>query len=57
MQERIHSYFDLNPELRLRFIFNRMSGNETELSKVNWQEYYKYKCFDENGSILNCELA
>lgn len=53
--ERIYNYFDRDPQLRVLFIFDRMGGNEAELSGVNWPEDYEYKVFD--GKWFNTKLA
>lgn len=39
VQDNIYSYFDLNPELKVLFVFNAMVT--AELSEVEWKEGYK----------------
>lgn len=46
VQERIYSYFERNPKLRVLFIFDNMTIIETELQGASWNEGFHYVVFD-----------
>lgn len=55
IQERIYNYFERNPQLKVLFVFDKMSSIETELQDATWPEDYVYKVFD--GRWFNIKLA
>ena len=56
VQERIYSYFERIPQLRVLFIFDRMDIIRTELDEAEgWPADYVYKVFD--GTWLNIKYA
>ena len=46
VQQRIYSYFERNPKLRVLFIFDNMSIIETELQGTSWNNGFHYVVFD-----------
>ena len=45
-QDRIYSYFERNPKLRVLFIFDSIDMIGSELQDVEWKEGYRYQVFD-----------
>ena len=56
-QERIYSYFEREPELRVLFIFDRMAAISSELTDVEWPDDYVYKEFDGKWFTLKYQVA
>ena len=46
VQQRIYSYFERNPKLRVLFIFDRMDIIGMELREAEWDDMYVYVEFD-----------
>ena len=56
VQDRIYSYFERFPRLRVLFIFDGMGFIQTELDEIReWREDYLYKVFD--GAWFNAKYA
>lgn len=55
IQKRIYNYFDRDPQLRVLFVFDKMSGFEAELQDSSWKDEYIYHVFD--GKWFNLKLS
>lgn len=56
-QERIYSYFEREPELKVLFIFDRMASISSELADAEWLEGFIYKEFDGRWFTLKYQVA
>lgn len=56
-QERIYSYFEREPELKVLFIFDRMAAISSELTDADWPDDYVYKEFDGKWFTLKYQVA
>ena len=46
VQDKIYSYFDSSPELRLLFIFDGLGSLLAELEDLRWREGFRFEVFD-----------
>ena len=46
VQDKIYSYFDSSPELRLLFIFDGLGSLLAELEDLQWREGFRFEVFD-----------
>ena len=53
VKDRIYSYFERNPQLRVLFIFDKMDMIRNELEGVDFGEGYVYEVFD--GAWFNAK--
>lgn len=56
-KERIYSYFDREPGLRVLFVFDKMAAISPELRDESWEEEYVYHEFDGRWFTLKYRLA
>lgn len=45
-QDKIYSYFERNPRLKVLFVFDPFADLEAELSEMTWKEGYRFVVFD-----------
>ena len=57
LQDKIYSYFDGNPQLRVLFVFDGTKDKLTELEAIEWREGYHLEVFHDDWFTIKYKLT